>query len=346
MSENKMTTQSPTEADLPIQDLVPKAIECADRLLKSDSVLLASHIDADGLTSAGIAATLLERSNTEFETRFFKQLDEDKIESVAQTDHSTVLFTDFGSGQLDDIVPHEEAGDFTPVIADHHEPADVDTKYHLNPIKYGINGSSELSGAGTVYVIARCMAHLTDKQTPQQNKDLSALAVVGATGDMQGSAEGMSGANTEIVSEGVEHGVITKKKDLTLYGKQSRPLPKLLEYSTDIRIPRITGSETGATQFLNEIDIKFTESDGTWRRWVDLTEEEKQTVASNLIQTAIKRGVPNYRVDEVIGTTYELSQEEERTALRDVSEFSTLLNATARYERQDVGLAVCLGDRG
>jgi len=31
--------------------------------------------------------------------------------------------------------------------------------------------------------------------------------------------------------------------------------------------------------------------------------------------------------------------------LRDASEFSTLLNATARYERADVGLAVCLGNR-
>jgi single-stranded DNA-specific DHH superfamily exonuclease len=34
------------------------------------------------------------------------------------------------------------------------------------------------------------------------------------------------------------------------------------------------------------------------------------------------------------------------TELRDASEFSTLLNATARYDRADVGLAVCLGDRG
>ncbi len=33
------------------------------------------------------------------------------------------------------------------------------------------------------------------------------------------------------------------------------------------------------------------------------------------------------------------------TELRDASEFSTLLNATARYERADVGLGVCLGDR-
>ncbi|KPN30298.1 hypothetical protein SY89_01025 [Halolamina pelagica] len=44
-------------------------------------------------------------------------------------------------------------------------------------------------------------------------------------------------------------------------------------------------------------------------------------------------------------TTYTLSAEEVGTELRDVSEFSTVLNATARYERADVGLAVCLGYR-
>ncbi len=40
-----------------------------------------------------------------------------------------------------------------------------------------------------------------------------------------------------------------------------------------------------------------------------------------------------------------LSEEPVGTELRDASEFSTLLNATARYERADVGLGVCLGDR-
>jgi RecJ-like exonuclease len=41
-----------------------------------------------------------------------------------------------------------------------------------------------------------------------------------------------------------------------------------------------------------------------------------------------------------------LTRERQGTELRDASEFSTLLNATARYERADVGLAVCLGGRG
>jgi len=39
-------------------------------------------------------------------------------------------------------------------------------------------------------------------------------------------------------------------------------------------------------------------------------------------------------------------REDPGTEMRDASEFSTLLNSTARYERADVGFSVCKGDRG
>src|SRR6056297_120599 len=127
----------------PVADLADTATACAERLRAADSVLLASHIDADGLTSAAIAATAPERAGIPFETIFSKQLDAAERESSAATDHDTVLFTDFGSGQLDLIAGHEAAGDFTPVIADHHQPAAAETEYHLNPLLAGINGASE-----------------------------------------------------------------------------------------------------------------------------------------------------------------------------------------------------------
>jgi RecJ-like exonuclease len=78
---------------------------------------------------------------------------------------------------------------------------------------------------------------------------------------------------------------------------------------------------------------------------VDLADDEKRTVASALVRRAVSRGVPAEKVDRLVGTTYLLADEEPGTELRDASEFSTLLNATARYGRADVGLAVCLGDR-
>src|SRR6056297_1642821 len=142
----------------PVPELTDRAQACARRLTEADSVILASHIDADGLTSAAIASTALERAAIPHDVVFKKQLDETEIASITASEHDTVLFSDFGSGQLDVISEHEAAGDFEPVIADHHQPADAETEFHLNPLLEGINGASELSGAGASYLLARALA--------------------------------------------------------------------------------------------------------------------------------------------------------------------------------------------
>ena len=333
----------------PVPELDERARTCAHRLVETDAVLLASHIDADGLTSAAVASTALERAGISHAVVFKKQLDETEIASIAAHEYDTVLFTDFGSGQLDIIAEHERRGEFVPVIADHHQPADADTEFHLNPLLEGIDGASELSGAGASYVLARALdEHTTDAaadDTDQvDNRDLAALAVVGAVGDMQATRGELVGANRALLAEGIEAGVLEEATDLALYGKQTRPLPKLLEYASEVRIPGVSNDQQGAISFLKDLDIDC--HDGSeWRRWVDLTDDERQTLVSALLQHALTRGVPPSKAEQLVGTSYTLQREQTGTELRDASEFSTLLNATARYERADVGLAVCLGDR-
>ncbi|MCG1004325.1 MULTISPECIES: DHH family phosphoesterase [Halobacterium] len=324
--------------DAPVPELQARAEACADALRDADSVLLASHIDADGLTSAGIASTALERAGVPHDVVFSKQLDDEEIAGIAAHDHDTVLFTDFGSGQLDAITVHEDAGDFVPVIADHHQPADADTQFHLNPLLEGVDGGKELSGAGATYVLARAL--LGEEAT-----DLAALAVVGAVGDRQTVDGELVGANTQIAAEGVEAGVLDTAKDLALYGTQTRPLPKLLEYASEVYVPGITNDENGAVRFLDGLDLDLHDG-GDWRTWADLSHDERQTVVSGLLKRAVRHGVSSEDVEKLVGTTYTLAEEEPGTELRDASEFSTLLNATARYERADVGIAVCLGERG
>jgi RecJ-like exonuclease len=341
----------------PVPELADRAALCADRLREADRVLLASHIDADGLTSAAVAASALRRAGIPFEVVFKNQLDDHELATIAAREFDTVLFTDFGSGQIDTIAEHEARGEFTPVIADHHQPADGETEYHLNPLLFGIDGASELSGAGAAYVLARALTGVVEGEESTDedrvtaadggradNRDLAALAVVGAVGDMQASGGELHGANAGIVREGVEAGVLTEAKDLAVYGKQTRPLPKLLEYATDVFIPGISNSQSGAIEFLESLDIE-PRSGGEWKRWVDLSERERRTVSNALIKRAIERGVPANKIERLVATSYTLPAEPEGTELRDASEFSTLLNATARYDRADVGFAVCLGDR-
>jgi single-stranded-DNA-specific exonuclease len=169
-------------------------------------------------------------------------------------------------------------------------------------------------------------------------------------GDRQLRDGELVGANRQIVTEGVEVGVLHEQTDIAFYGKQTRPLPKLLEYADNVHILDLTGDKEEAIMFLSALDSD-TDTDldlrdgATWRRWVDLPRVQQQQLISAIVQHAIKRGVSHEAINRLIGTSYLLPKEPEGTELRDASEFSTLLNSTARYDRAEIGFAVCRGDR-
>lgn len=314
-----------------IEKMMETARKCGAQICRHDNILVVSHIDADGLTSAAIMCKSLERLGIQYSTRFIKQLDENILSEIVEENPELVIFTDLGSGMLDSIA----ASGLNAVVADHHRP-NGEIEYHLNPHLFGINGSSELSGSGTTYILALALG---------DNQDLADLAVVGAVGDLQASKNGMLvGANRFIVTKGIESGVLRYQKDITLFGKQTRPIYKLLQYSSDPYISGITGSEDAAIDFLKNINIA-PNSDGRWKRWIDLDDNEKQVLVSALMQHCLDSNMPAYKIKRLVGESYTLIREQEGTEMRDASEYSTLLNATARYGHADIGLAVCMGER-
>lgn len=311
--------------------LEEKAKECAEYIKKHTSALVVSHIDADGLSSAAIMGKALGRANIEYRIRFAKQLDLQTLNEIADQNPELVIFTDLGSGMLDAISSLK----LNAVVSDHHQPQGKHER-HLNPHLFGINGATEISGAGVVYLIASAMG---------SNTDLADLAIVGAVGDLQHVKQGqLNGMNRSILEEGVRSGILRCEKDLLLFGKQTRPVFKLLQYSTDPYLPGITGSEDASIEFLKKIGIR--QHGEKWRRWIDLEKEEKQQIVSALLQYCLSSGLQACNAQRLIGEVYTLLREREGTEARDASEYSTLLNATARYDHADIGLAVCMGDRG
>jgi len=308
-----------------------KAQECADFIKKHSSAFVVSHIDADGLTSAAIMGKALERAGMDCDIKFVKQLDIAALTGIADSNPELVIFTDLGSGMLDAIKTLK----LNAVISDHHQPQGT-YEHHLNPHLFGFHGATEVSGSGVTYLIA---ASLGD------NSDLADLAIVGAVGDLQHMKNGqLIGINRQILEEGAKAGVLHYEKDLLLFGKQTRPIFKLLQYSSDPFLPGISGSEDESIEFLKKIGIR--QHGEKWRRWIDLEPIEKQQIVSSLFQFCLSSGMPATSVQRLVGEVYTLLHEREGTEVRDASEYSTLLNATARYDHSDIGLAVCMGDRG
>ena len=314
-----------------MEQLLKRARECAHAIEKQDEILIVSHVDADGLASAGIICGALDRIEKGYEVKIVKQLDPSVFLDISSAE--AVIFTDLGSGSLDLI---DDLGPLC-VIADHHQPAGrSDTALHLNPHLFGFNGATDLSGSGATYLIARALG---------ENADLADLAVVGAVGDLQHVREGrLRGVNRLILDEAEKHAVVAAEKDLQAFGRQTRPIHKLLEYASNPYIPGITGNSDQILGFLTSLNIELKEG-GKWKKWIDLSSVERRTIISALIQRCLAQGMPPEIIQNLVGEVYTLLKEERGTALRDASEYATLLNATARYGFEKIGVAVCMGDR-
>ncbi|MBU1704906.1 MAG: DHH family phosphoesterase [Nanoarchaeota archaeon] len=218
------------------------------------------------------------------------------------------------------------------MIFDHHEPEAVESQniIHVNPHMFGIDGSREISGAGVVYFFT--------KAVNQDMEKFAHIAVIGAIGDVQ-EDNGFSKLNDEILKDAVKHGNMKVIQGLRIFGAQTRPVHKVLEYCTTPYIPGVTGSESGAIQFLQQIGIN--PKRGTeWKKIVHLDQEEMQKLCTGIIMKRLGEKNP----EEILGNVYILPNEEKESPTRDVKEFSTLLNACGRMNKASLGIGACLGD--
>lgn len=313
--------------------MLVKAREVAGIIKKASEVHIVTHIDADGITAGAIALETVKNLGKDYSIECVKQLDDTVIERLKREGYELNWFTDLGSSIT---LSYDE---LPRVVTDHHSCGEGNNGFfNLNPHLHGLDGSLEISGAGVTYIVSRVI--------DDTNEYLSPLAVVGACGDLQDRKHcRLIGFNREmIVNDAERKGLIEVKKDIRLFGRESRPLIKLLQYANDPFIPGLTGREEACVSFLHELGVPLKDKDN-WRRWIDLTMKEKQLVTSSVARLLLSKGFGSKYVSRLIGEVYLLSKEEAGTEVHDAREYATLLNATARYGKHDIGLQVCLGDR-
>ncbi len=323
------------------------AREIADRLRAASFVKVVTHIDTDGITGGAIASEALVRSGIEHEIAFAKKLDDAVLTDVKREGCPLVWFVDLGAGFL-----HMMHG-LDAVITDHHVPTErevpkalrgdllrfaesQDRVLMLNPHMEG-EGSDVASGAGCSYAVAKALS--------EKNTDLAAIAIVGAVGDVQDQEfRRLAGYNRTILADGIGAGVLSAELDLRLFGRETRPIHKMLQYASDPWIPRLSGNEEACVAFLLElgIDLKVEEH---WQSWADLDRGEKQRIVSALVSHMLERGCGPKEVERLVGETYTLVKELPGSPTRDAKEFGTLINACGRYDEAEVGYRVCRGDR-
>ena len=320
---------------------IKKQIEAAKhKIIEFKKILVVGHLDADGISSAAIAVKTFQSLGAKVEFLIIKQLDSTKIKAIEKYKCDLIVFVDLGSGQLDIL------GDFLQnnkiIVLDHHRPVDIIHKnliLHLNAHLFGFDGSVEISGSGMTYLFAKYFL----EEDINLEKQIQKLAVIGMMGDMQ-LKNGAVGLNKIILDWAKKNNVVTIKKDICYFGKQTRPVYKLLEYATEPIIPTISFNAENSKVFVSQI-ISQRDKDNFWKRWIDLNETETQNITTNIIKLFLKynNGSSGFKIRQLFCDTYQFTDEAIGTEYRDVMEFATVLNACGRHNKWKQGVELLLG---
>jgi len=294
-----------------------KCEEAREYAFSMKNPLIVSHYDADGISSGAIVISAFREENKQYRYKCIKKLDDNAIEELSKEEE--IIFVDLGGGnprvnELKEVL-----------IIDHHQTKNIE-KFQINPLLFGIDGGEEISAAGTAYCVFR--KHID-------------LAIVGAIGDMQHPFKGM---NKWLVEEGEKLGEIKVETGLSFYGRHSRPLIQFLLYSDDPYVSGLSFREDRVTKLLYDSGIPLKDGEKL-RTYSDLTEEEKKKLVSAITSIMINWGNTE-KAKTLIGESYVLLKRNKNTEMYEANEFSTLLNACGRHNKPEIGVGVCLEEKG
>src|SRR5690606_34530960 len=229
--------------------------------IKGKSIEVISHFDTDGITSASIMVKALKRLDQKFSLKIIKSLDKNLINSINK--EKVVLFLDLASGNLEDI---KEANLKKVFIIDHHELKNTQIPENVEIINPELGRKEKISSSGLTYLFC--------KKIDEKNSDSAKLAVLGMVGDTL--EKEIDKLNHKIL----EDGKIVRKRGLLIY-PSTRPLNKVLEFSSNPLIPGVTGNPEGVTEILRETGIL--PEKGKYKNLIDLTDQEMERLVTSII---------------------------------------------------------------
>lgn len=278
---------------------------------KEKEIFIISHFDTDGISSAAIMIQTLKELDKKFSVKIVKSLEEEFIYKLPK--EKIILFLDLGSGILNHL---KKAGLKDVFIIDHHEVVQEipEGVYILNPELYA---SQKIS--------ASCLTYLFCKKISNETKKFAKLAILGMIGDTMEK-------EIDKINNGIlEEGEIKRKRGLLIY-PSTRPINRILEYSSYPYIPEVTGNPQGVLEILREAGIKI--DNGKCKSLIELETEEMERLT-----TAIMLRNPKVKINEIVGDIFLIKF---FNKLEDARELSAKINACSRYGEPGIALLLCM----
>jgi RecJ-like exonuclease len=274
---------------------------------KNKEIQIISHFDTDGVSSAAIMATTLKNLDKRFSLKILKNLEEVFFYDLPKD--KITLFLDLASGSLNYI---KEANLKDVFIIDHHEIAQKIPE-NVEIINSDLHNKQKTSASSLTYLFC--------KEIGLEGKELAKLAVLGMVGDCL--EKEIDKLNKHILQDGE----IKRKRGLLIY-PSTRPLNRVLEFSSRPYIPEVTGNPKGVLELLREVGLS--PKSGKYKSIIELDREEMEKLT-----TAIMLRNPKTKQSNIIGDIFLLKM---FNKLEDAREISATVNACSRIGDSNIAL--------
>jgi len=294
--------------------MVEKRIELiAKEFLKkieNKEIQIISHFDTDGITSAAIMIKTLKKLDKAFSVKIVKNLDEKTIQNLSRK--KITIFLDLASNSLNYIKKSKLENVF---IIDHHEVTQEipENVYIINP---ELDSKEKISASGLTYLFCK-------ELTP--NKESAKLAILGMIGDCL--EKNIDKINNQILIEAET----VKKRGLLIY-PSTRPINRVLEYSSNPYIPGITGNTEEVLNLLRTIGL--TPKNGKYKSIIELDEKEMSKLITSILLLKLQTGN-----NEIVGDIFLIKI---FNKLEDARELSAMINACSRLGESETALQFCM----
>ncbi len=279
---------------------------------KDKEIIILSHFDTDGISSATIFIQALKNLDRKFSLKIVKNLEEELISKLPKD--KTIVFLDLASGSLHHLEKYNVSKNC--YIIDHHE-INQEIPKELRIINPHLNGDEKISSSGLTYLFC--------KELDKKNKEFAKLAVLGMIGDQLEK-------EIDKLNEGIlNDSEIKRKRGLLIY-PSTRPLNRTLEFCSNPYIPGVTGETKGVLELLRETGIKL--QNGKYKSLIELDEDEMKKLT-----TAIILRNPKIKNKELIGDIFLIKM---FNKLEDAREISAIINACSRSGNPEIAIQFCM----
>ena len=281
-------------------------------LSEKKSIEIISHFDTDGITAVSIITKTLKKLDRIFSVRIVKNLEKELIENLPK--EKIILFLDLGSGSLENI---KNSGLKEVFIIDHHEIFQ-EIPENVRMINPHLHNDKKISGAGLAYLFC--------KEINKDDKELAKLAIIGMIGDRMEKEIGK--INNGILNDGE----IKTRRGLLIY-PSTRPINRVLEFSSNPYIPGVTGNIKGVLEILRDSGISPTK-EGRYKSLIELDEKEMEKLVTSIMLRNHKT-----KSRDLLGDIFLIKL---FNKLEDAREISAKINACSRFGEPETAIQFCL----